>query len=91
MSTLQFDNWKHRAASSSLLSSSLQVSSYAGPSIPAGVLDAQITSPQAEWAAEAIVNLRHVVAGICCALIIEGGFAFAVYSVWHFMRLWHLW
>ena len=29
-------------------------------------------APQAEWASEAIVNVRHVVAGIICALLVEG-------------------
>ncbi len=59
-------------------------------SMQTGVLDAP-AGPKAEWAAEAIVDLRHVVAGITFALIIEGVFAFAGFSVWHFLRLWHLW
>jgi hypothetical protein len=66
--------------------SSFASPSYAAPSAPACVLDAA-AGPQAEWAAEAIVNLRHVVAGISCALLIEGAVALSIYATWN---LWHL-
>jgi len=83
VATSQFDNWKLATASPSLLSSSLPVSSYVAPSAPAVVPDA----PQAEWATEAIVNLRHVVAGISFAFIIEGAVALCIYATWN---LWHI-
>jgi hypothetical protein len=59
---------------------------YVTPSAPAGVPDAA-TGPQAEWAAEAIVNLRNVVAGVSCAFLIEGAVALSIYATWN---LWHL-
>jgi hypothetical protein len=78
----QFVNLKLAVASPSLLSSSLALSSYA-PSARLGTPEA----PQPEWAAEAIVNLRHVVAGISCALIIEAAAAVAIFATWN---LWHI-
>ena len=82
MSNPQFVNLKLATASPSLLASSLPVSSYA-QSARLGVPD----SPRAEWAAEAISNLRHVVAGISFALFIEGAVALCIFSTWN---LWHI-
>lgn len=84
----QFESWKLATATSAQLSSSLPMSSlsltsYAAPSTPAGLPDA----PQAEWAAEAIVNLRHVVAGVGFAFIIEGAVALCIFATWN---LWHI-
>jgi hypothetical protein len=65
----------------------------ASPSLAARSYGAQATSaslhnaPQAEWAAEAISNLRHVVAGISFALIIEGAVAVCIVATW---GLWHI-
>ena len=86
MANPQFNSWKLATASPSLLSSALPLSSYAAPSAKAGVPDA----PKAEWAAEAIVNSRHVVAGISCALIIEAAIALAIYATWATWSLWHI-
>jgi len=44
-------------------------------------------APQAEWASEAIVNVRHVVAGIICALLVEGAVAGVIIATWN---LWHI-
>jgi hypothetical protein len=44
-------------------------------------------APQAEWAAEAISNLRHVVAGISFAFIIEAAVALCIIATWN---LWHI-
>jgi hypothetical protein len=82
MSNPQFVNLKLATVSPSLLASSLPVSSYA-QSAQLGAPD----SPQAEWAAEAISNLRHVVAGIGFALIIEGAVALCIFATWN---LWHI-
>jgi hypothetical protein len=87
----QFVNLKLATALPSLFStalptSSLASASYAAPSAPAGV-PADAAGPQAEWAAEAILNLRHVVAGTSCALIIEAAVALSIYATWN---LWHL-
>lgn len=78
----QFVNLKLASASPSLLAASLPVSRYA-PSARLGAPGA----PQAEWAAEAISNLRHVVAGISFALLIEGAAAVAIFATW---GLWHI-
>lgn len=91
MSNPQFASLKLATASPSLLASSLPqpslpLSSYSGPSTPAGVP----VAPKAEWAAEAIVNSRHVVAGISYALIIEGAVALSVYAAIATWSLWHL-
>jgi hypothetical protein len=62
-------------------------------SLPAHSFGVQATAaplpetPQAEWAAEAISNVRHVVAGISFALIIEGAVAICIVATW---GLWHI-
>ena len=88
MATAPLVDWKPPTASPSALTpalpnSPLSLPSYDSPSEPVAVPDA----PQAEWAAEAIVNLRHVVAGIFFALIIEGAVALCIYATWN---LWHI-
>jgi hypothetical protein len=82
MANPQFVNLKLAAAAPSLLGSSFPTRTYpqSVPLGPPGV-------PQAEWAAEAISNLRHVVAGISFALLIEGAGAVAIFATW---SLWHL-
>ncbi|MGO9540984.1 MAG: hypothetical protein ACLPN2_10385 [Terriglobales bacterium] len=82
MANPQFVNLKLAAASPSLLASSFPLRSYT-PSARLGAPSA----PQAEWAAEAISNLRHVVAGIGFALLIEGAAAAAIIATWN---LWHI-
>ncbi|MGO9794501.1 MAG: hypothetical protein ACLPLZ_00210 [Terracidiphilus sp.] len=82
MANPQFVNLKLAAASPLLLVSSLPTGSYAR-SARLGAPD----SPRAEWAAEAISNLRHVVAGIGFALIIEGAVALCIVATWN---LWHI-
>ncbi len=91
MSKPQFESWKLATASPSLLSSSLPASSfplpgYAAPSALAGIPGAT-AAPKAEWAAEAIANSKHVVAGISCAFIIEGAVALSLYATWSLLHL----
>lgn len=78
----QFVSLKLASASPSLLASSLPLGGYT-QSARLGVPCA----PQAEWAAEAVSNLRHVVAGISFALLIEGAAAVAIFATWN---LWHI-
>jgi hypothetical protein len=82
MANPQFVNLKPAVASPSLLASSFPLKSYAQS---AGL--AAPIAPQAEWAAEAISNLRHVVAGISVALLIEAAAAVAIFATWN---LWHV-
>ncbi|MGB8030548.1 MAG: hypothetical protein WCF30_12905 [Terracidiphilus sp.] len=82
MPSPEFVNLKLATASPSLLASSFPVGSYA-PSARPGIP----VVPQPEWAAEAVLNLRHVVAGIGCALLIEGAAALAILATWN---LWHI-
>ncbi len=83
MSNRQFVNLRLATASPSLSVSSLPAHSYGVQPTSARLPDA----PQAEWAAEAISNLRHVVAGIGFALIIEGAVAVCIVATW---GLWHI-
>lgn len=78
----QFVNLKLAVASPSLLASSFPQRNFTS-SEPTGVPE----TTQAEWAAEAIVSLRHVVAGISCALLLEAAVAFAIFATWN---LWHI-
>jgi hypothetical protein len=83
MASPHFVNLKLATAALSLPVSSLPASRYSAPAVPARLPD----TPQAEWAAEAISNLRHVVAGISVALIIEGAAAICIVATW---SLWHI-
>ncbi len=88
MATTQFDSWKLATASHSLLMPALPVSSLPLPSYVAPSAAVAVPGePKAEWAAEAIVNLRHVVTGVSFALILEGAVALCIYATWN---LWHI-
>ncbi len=78
----QFVSLKHATASPAMLSTS--------PHLDSSELSLRVGAtgtPQAEWAAEAISNLRHVIAGVGVALLIEGAAAVAIFATWN---LWHL-
>jgi hypothetical protein len=45
-------------------------------------------SADAEWPAEAIVNLSNLARGVRWALAIEGAAALGIYAIWHLCRLW---
>ena len=88
VATAPLIDWKLPTASPSALTpalptSSVSLPSHDAPSEPVAVPD----EPKAEWAAEAIVNLRHVVVGIVFALIIEGAVALCIFATW---KLWHI-
>jgi len=82
MANAQSLNLKLAVVSPSLLASSLPLRNYAPSARPGAP-----STPQAEWAAEAISNLRHVVAGIGFGLLIEGAAALAIVATWN---LWHI-
>jgi len=86
--TQQFDGIHPATAMPSLLSQPLQMSSYAAPLIQAPRMKAGAMCAEAEWPAEAFVNLRNLGRGVSWALGIEGAAALTIYAVWH---LWHLW
>jgi hypothetical protein len=83
MSDRQFVNLRLATASPFPSVSSLPAHSYGVKATSVRLPEA----PQAEWAAEAISNLRHVVAGISFALIIEGAVAVCIVATW---GLWHI-
>lgn len=87
MAQAQLQTWKLATASLSLRRSSLPVSSYAASYAAQSSSAVSPLAPQAEWAAEAVVNLRHVVAGISFAFIIEAAFALCIFAIWN---LWHI-
>ena len=82
MANPEFVNLKLLAASPSLLASSFPVGRYARSAGPGHAV-----TPRPEWATEAVLNLRHVVAGVVCALLIEGAAALASFATWN---LWHI-
>jgi hypothetical protein len=83
MSNRQFVNLRLATALPSPSVSSLPAHSFGAQATSVRIPDA----PEAEWAAEAISNLRHVVAGIGFALIIEGAVAVCIVATW---GLWHI-
>ena len=88
MPTQRFDDIHSATALPSLLSPPLHMSSYAAQPMQTQGMEAGATSAEAEWPAEAIVNLRDLGRGVGWALGIEGAAALTIYAVWY---LWHLW
>ena len=88
MSVQRFDDAPFLAASSSLFSSPLQMSSYASTLPRPQGLSAGGPQAEAERPADAIVNLRDLGRGVGWALVIEGAAALSLYGLW---RLWRLW
>jgi hypothetical protein len=83
VATTPIESWNLATAAGSLCASSLAQRAYAPQSEPSAAPEL----PQAEWAAEAISNLRHVVAGVSVAFIIEGVAALCIFATWN---LWHI-
>lgn len=84
----RFVNMPLAAASTSLLSPGVQMSSYVAPLTRSQVMRPGAISAGAEWPAEAIVNLSDLARGVRWALAIEGAAAVGIYAVWHLWRLW---
>lgn len=84
MSNPHFVNLRLATASPSRLGSCFHANRYA-QSARLGAPGSPHT--QAESAAEAISNLRHVVAGVSFAFIIEGVVALCIFATWN---LWHI-
>jgi len=82
LSDPQFVNLQLAVVAPSLLASSVSVGSQDPSAHP---VEPDATQP--EWAAEAISNLRHVVAGISFAFLIEAAAAVAIIATW---GLWHI-
>ena len=83
MHTRSFHNTHMAAASSSLLSPTMPMSSYAAP-FP----DVTVPVANPEWPAEAIADLHRLGKGLSWALGIEGAAAIGIYVTWHLVRLW---
>lgn len=88
MPSQRFDTIPLAAASPSMFSLPLQMSSYAAPLTRTQVMRAGTISTDAEWPAAAIVNLSDLARGVRWALAIEGAAALGIYAVWHLWRLW---
>ena len=87
MQSQAFDNANLSAPSSSLLSPTIEMSSFAAP-LAAHVVESSATDAEAEFPPEAIVNWGDLGKGVRWALAIEGAAALVVYGTW---QLWHLW
>ena len=88
MQTQGFDNTRLKAESPSLLSPTMQMSSYAAPLIAAHVVDTTAADAEAEFPPEAIVNWGDWGKGVRWALGIEAVTALVIFGAW---QLWHLW
>ncbi len=88
MATEPFDNAHLLTDSFSVVAPQLQMSSYAATLAGAEVLRSGAIREDAEWPAEAIVNLHLLGKGIGWALAIESAAALSIYGIW---LLWHLW
>lgn len=88
MPSQRFDDGHLFAPSSSLLSPRLQMSSYAAPILRSEGMTAGTMNAEAEWPAEAFVNLYNLAKGVGWALAIEGIAALSICSIFY---LWHLW
>jgi hypothetical protein len=86
--TQAFDNANPTDASPSLLSPTMQMSSYAAPMMAAQVIDSSPTDAEAEFPPEAIVNWGNLGKGVRWALAIEGAVALVIYGGWQLWRFW---
>jgi len=86
--TQRIDDINPAAALPSLLAPQLHMSSYAAPLIQTHRMKADAMSAEAEWPAEAVVNLRDLGRGVSWGRAIEGAAALTIYAVWY---LWHFW
>ena len=88
MQTRAFDNTKLNDSPPSLLSPSLQMSSYAAPLVSAHVVDSSAIDGEAEYPPEAIVNWGYLGKGVRWALGIEAAIALVIFGAWQLWRLW---
>ena len=83
----RFDNASLTAISPPLISSPLQMSSYAATFAHGHVLQDGIVSPEAEWPSQTVVDHRSLAIGVSWALTIEGAAALSLYAIWHLWQL----
>ncbi|MGO8932300.1 MAG: hypothetical protein ACLPLZ_02230 [Terracidiphilus sp.] len=88
MATQPFDNVHLLTASPSLLAPQLQMNSYAPTVAGAEVLRNEADRAEAQWPAEAIVNLHLLGKGVGWAIAIESAAALSIYGIWYLCHLW---
>jgi hypothetical protein len=86
--TRGFDSTSLNASSTSLLSSKLEMSSYAAPLMAAHAVDSSTIDAEEDFPPEAVVDWGDLGKCVRWALGIEAVITLAVYGVW---QLWHLW
>ena len=87
MPSRPFDNPNIGTTAVSPLAPSYQMSSSALPMLRPRVFSGRGMSPEAEWPAEAVVDIRVLGRGVAWALAIEGTAAFTMYIAWHLFTL----
>lgn len=87
MSSRPFDNPNVGRTALSPLAPSYQMSSSALPMLRPRVFSSRGMSPEAEWPAEAVVDIKVLGRGVAWALAIESTAAFAMYVAWHLFTL----
>lgn len=88
MATQPFDNAHLLTVSPSQLAPQLRLNSYAATVAGAQVLRNGAVRVDAEWPAEAIVNLHLLGRGVGWALAIESAAALSFYGIWYLGHLW---
>jgi len=88
MATQPFDSAHLLTISPSQLAPQVQLSSYAADLSGSQVMTSGTARADADWPAEAMVDLHLLGKGVGWALAIECATALSIYGIWY---LWHLW
>ena len=86
MPSRPFGNFEVGSLSAPPFSSALQMSSCAVPMLQARALSDRAADVNAEWPAEAVVDIRLLGRGVAWALTIEATAAAFVCVIWHLCR-----
>lgn len=86
--TRGFENKGLTATPRSLLSPTMQMSSYAAPLTAAQVVSTNTTDAEAEWPPETVVDWGDLGKGVRWALTIEGILALVFYGGWQLLHFW---
>ena len=84
----RFDNATLATMLPFLPSQPLEMSSYAAPFTQGHALEAGTMSPEADWPAQQLADVRSLARGVRWALTIEGAAALCLFAIWHLWQLW---
>lgn len=86
MPTQRLDGAHLATVTYSAMAPALSVGRHTVPLMPTQAMKAGGLGPEAEWPAEALVDLHALGKGVIWALLLEGMAAFSFYAVWQLLH-----